>query len=316
MQDITIHNLTANGITSTKILSLLSESDLIDINITPLGQRKLVWEIVKKSSASHDQYAAASSGTTPTIPTMSNPTHQPQRQHEEQPSAIEAISTQLQDLFHAIPSTSNPNTVPESNPLSYLLPPAKIKYHQITKFVHVRGQEEEKEEEVFGDGKRRLILKNTTKTLQVHQVSPMQWCGANVKILMELLREGNLSPISIPDYLAYTAKIADLAEVYQWTSVLEYDDLYRKNQAESGFRWGTEAPHVHRVCLRFKEKSSNANNKEKKSRVCINYQYRKCQRGNSCNYRHICSAPGCGKSHPLAEHDKSKSSSNAQLPGK
>ena len=134
----------------------------------------------------------------------------------------------------------------------------------------------------------------------------MQWCGANVRILMELLREGSLTPHSIPDYLAYTAKISDLAAMYQWSSVLQYDDLYRKMQAENGFRWGSESPHVDRLCLRFKEKKQPSK-EQKSTRLCINYQYNQCKRGELYPFRHVCSAPGCGKNHGLADHDKQKS---------
>ena len=42
VRDNTIHRLTVNVITSTRIPSLLSEGDLMEISIMSLGQRKLV----------------------------------------------------------------------------------------------------------------------------------------------------------------------------------------------------------------------------------------------------------------------------------
>ena len=45
-------------------------------------------------------------------------------------------------------------------------------------------------------------------------VTPMQWSATNIKILMELLREGKLSQQVMFDYLAYTVKVSELAEGY------------------------------------------------------------------------------------------------------
>ena len=51
--DSTIHRLTVHGITSTRILSLLSEDDLIEMSIMPLGQRKLVGKKLKRQYNHH-----------------------------------------------------------------------------------------------------------------------------------------------------------------------------------------------------------------------------------------------------------------------
>ena len=65
-------------------------------------------------------------------------------------------------------------------PLFHLLPPAKTKYHQIVKFAYVRGEEEEEEDEedIFGVGKRKVVIKRQKKTRKLHDVTPMQCCDA------------------------------------------------------------------------------------------------------------------------------------------
>ena len=295
-----VNRLSSNGFIKKKILKLMSEQDIIESGITPLGQRKLLWEIVQSISTS-------TSTVTPSPPVAAT----------SQPVTTDSTCRQLEDLFRSLPSALNSgpqqqqqplNTAGEVatiNPFYHLIPPSKTKYHQIIKFLSVSDQENE-EEEVWGDGQRKLIIKTGTKAMKLQHVNLMQWCGANVRILMELLREGSLTPYSIPDYLAYTAKISDLAAVYQWSSVLQYDDLYRKMQAENGFRWGSESQHVDRLCLRFKEKKQPPK-EQKSTRLCINFQYNQCKRGELCPFRHVCSAPGCGKNHCLADHDKQKS---------
>ena len=182
----------------------------------------------------------------------------------------------------------------KDNPLFHLLPPSKAKYHQIVKFVHFRGEEED--DEVFGEGKRRVVIRGQRKSRKLHDAMVWGKCEDNVGTV-----ERRLNATSIPDYLAYTAKVSDLAEIYQWPSVLEYDDLYRQMQSQSGYRWGTESPHLQRICLRFKERKTTVQNKttrDKSTRFCINFQYNKCTRGDAWMFRHVCSAPTCG-----AEHD-------------
>ena len=295
-----VDRLTVNGFTQMKVVKLLSPTDIMDMGIQPLGQRKLLQHIARGAGANNS-----------TCTTIIDPMSGGSNPRQSAPDT-EATCRQLEELFRNIPSTAtdpSPTTASQmgkDNPLFHLLPPSKAKYHQIVKFVHVRGEEEDDEEEVFGEGKRRVVIRGQRKSRKLHDVTPMQWCGANVKIMSELLREGTLNATSIPDYLAYTAKVSDLAEIYQWRSVLEYDDLYRQMQSQSGYRWGTESPHVQRICLRFKERKTTVQNKttrDKSTRLCINFQYNKCTRGDTCMFRHVCSAPSCGRSHPLAEHD-------------
>jgi len=309
--DSVIRELEGQGFTSRRFFHLLGEQDVVDMGIKPLAQRKLLVDLIGAPGM-----ATSSEQQTPAqlIPAQPNPTHSAS---SVPPVTTDGICGQLSDLFRSLPSTTS-DTVPQQqqqqalntagevatvNPFYHLINPSRPKYHQIVKFIRLYD-EESVEEEVWGDGQRKLVFKAGTRTKKLQDVNPMQWCGANVRIMMELLREGELQPQSIPDYLAYTAKISDLASVYEWRSVLQYDDLYRRMQAENGFRWGSESPHVDRLCLRFKEKIPTTSEK-KSSRLCINFQFSKCTRGQACNYRHVCSAPGCGKKdHGLADHEK------------
>ena len=294
MKESNIGRLVAHEFATRKVLRLLREEDAVAIGIEPLGQRRVLLALV----------ASLTSPPQPPPPTIS-PAHRP----SSSPQAPTGLEDSLQRLFRSLPSHGQPpsvqpiNTAGEIgviNPLYHLLPPGAAKYHQITKFVN--GIEEEVVEELWTNGDRKVFMSGSRRP-KLQQVSPMQWCGANVRILLELLRERSLQPENIVDYLAYTAKISDLAMVYKWASVLQFDDQYRKAQAENGFRWGSESPHVDRICLRFKEeKKDNPPDPNKKTRICINYQYGKCHRGNTCMFRHVCSAPGCTERHGLQDH--------------
>lgn len=70
--------------------------------------------------------------------------------------------------------------------------------------------------------------------------------------MYKLLKDGALDMASIPDYLGYTVKISQLADIYEWVTVLLYDREYRRQQATLRHPWGTENAHLHTVYLQRK----------------------------------------------------------------
>ena len=136
----------------------------------------------------------------------------------------------------------------------------------------------------------------------------MQWVAANIRILFELVREGKLQSANIWDYLAYTVKIAEMAAVYKWDSVLSYDHAFRKAQAAAGFRWTMDSPYVDKMHLRFREEKAKpkAKGREQEKRapkkICQLYQTNECNFGPRCWHKHICDVPGCGQNHPKSQH--------------
>jgi len=76
----------------------------------------------------------------------------------------------------------------------------------------------------------------------MENISPAQWISANARIMAALLSQGKLLYHQIPNYLAYTAKIGDLALRYSWQSVLLYDSEYRYRQTQHQFDWDKDSP--------------------------------------------------------------------------
>ena len=64
-----------------------------------------------------------------------------------------------------------------------------------------------------------------------------EWGAANMRLLNHLLATQKLRRNDIEFYLAYTTKIFEFAEKYEWNSVLNYDYAYRELQAEHQFQW-------------------------------------------------------------------------------
>ena len=65
-----------------------------------------------------------------------------------------------------------------------------------------------------------------------------------MRLLNHLSGVQQLSREDIEFYLAYTTKIHEFSEKYEWSSVLNYDYNHRELQAEHKFKWGTFSPHM------------------------------------------------------------------------
>ena len=195
---------------------------------------------------------------------------------------------------------------------AFLLPPTKIKYYDIVDFVAPVQREEHNVWE--GEG-CQLTISASTRKPSLESVSPMQWSAANLHIMFQLGNDGSLTQADTHRYLLYTLKVSELAAVYTWRSVLLYDRAYRRAQAQEGFSWGADSPHLDRIHLRHRDhppnalKTSHAPSTKSTARtpgssgeICRNYLRDACGFGAACIHRHVCSLPACGAEHPFIRH--------------
>lgn len=120
-----------------------------------------------------------------------------------------------------------------------------------------------------------------------------EWGAANCRVMNHLLQTGQLSRPDMEYYLAYTAKVFEFAEKYEWHSVLDFDFHYREMQAEHQFKWGTFAPHMELHLLTPKRRqtvqgqwSGQGPAPERKEDCKIFKAKGTCPFGTSCKYRH------------------------------
>ena len=69
-------------------------------------------------------------------------------------------------------------------------------------------------------------------------ISLSEWGAANMRLMNHLLQNGDLPRDHVEYYLAYTMQVFELADIYEWASVLQFDGRYRELQAEHGFVLG------------------------------------------------------------------------------
>ena len=288
--------------------------DVDHLGIDQLAQRRLLQGLLEKAHRGcPSQSLGASAARPPHIPTQ---------------EPMDDISTQLRALFDTMPQADATPAVPAAtqgervdlNPLSYLLPKQKPKYKDITDYIsEAQGMDEKV---LLGEAGCEVVLRSGGKKTQLDAVTPSQYMGASIKILMDLLRDGLLLHCNIFDYLAYMVKISELTASHVWASVLQFDRAYRQLQAQHGFRWAADTPHLVAVHLRPRGQAQVAQasprggtrpstgtptSRRDDTTVCRLYNGNRCPFGPACRYRHVCSAPGCHGSHPLALHGKTNS---------
>jgi hypothetical protein len=90
------------------------------------------------------------------------------------------------------------------------------------------------------EGESHLVLKSGPRKPRLDTIGLEQWSIANLAILYQLMADGKIQNASVIDYLSYTAKIYQLCQRFEQSSVWFYDREYRRLQAQHGFCWGTD----------------------------------------------------------------------------
>ena len=103
--------------------------------------------------------------------------------------------------------------------------------------VKERLQRTRRERLVFTEGQDgRLSLQQGEDS--PFSISPTEWGAANMRLMSHLLAEGQLNRTDVEYYMAYTMQVFELADTYEWHSVMRFDSRYRELQAHHGFPWG------------------------------------------------------------------------------
>jgi len=82
----------------------------------------------------------------------------------------------------------------------------------------------------------RISLKQNEEDLS--GITIAEWGSANMKLMNYLMSTGDLSRDKVEFYLAYTMQVFEMVDVYDWSSILQFDQRYRELQAAHGFPWG------------------------------------------------------------------------------
>ena len=345
---VSITILIANDCSDLGALALLTKDDVKLLGLT-VGQHARLWHGIIKLKAKQETKAALATQSAraqipgPLPPRCSNGTDiennintQPLESSLDHLLASMAIADTTKTVKPKVNSTpqagacAQPSFLrPEMYLQTSLLGNSAAKHLDIIDYV-TRGVLRSEEEVIASGGGFKMVVKAGPSKPKLDTVTPTQWLAANARIMAELLATEVLSSSCVCQYLAYTCKVGDLAERFDWKSVLSFDREYRILQAAHNIPWGMDTSHLITTLLREKppaqfnqgygnlyknnrsghvahyqqEKSfgqarpsSGYSNKE----ICKLYNRGRCAYPN-CRYEHLCSVPGCGRSHPETEH--------------
>jgi len=320
LKDATIKILLENDIDSTTVLAAISSADIESLRLS-LGQSRLLGAWLKKlntkrgaSSKPQDKSAIeqseqASLITTDTLAQNPSLAADVQRYMEDGNKLTDLLGDMKGDNTTGQPGASTIGKKP-------LLIPDFI--------VNTRNScEDEEEIEVVSGGKTSLYAK-ATKSLtkpRPEDVTMAQWIGANSRIQSELTRRGDIASRSAQlKYQRYTSQIGDWAQSYTWTSMMLFDNAFRKKQANEGLQWD-DMNNIWGLAFLYLEKrpfkQSTSQRKPNPSlsnsvgprmrdsngqQICLKYNSTAGCTFAACKYSHCCLQPGCQGRHPQHQH--------------
>ena len=329
-----ISKLVKAGFTSKTLLAKLKASHVGKLKLENIAQEALLEDYIEsrnRTSAAgtlHVHEAIADTATTTGPATsMQHARAQfdmlslaAQKMKQEFPAATSLQQQQpsASSLTAPLTSLTGDAGVKLDNNLFRFLPSQKVKYKKIVDYLEDKSEEEEQElPSSAGAVDQATLLIRRGKKPKLENVTPLQYIAASLKICVDLMRENELDARGMLDYMSYVVSVCELGETFTFRSLLDYDDAYRRLQAQTSFKWGAESSQAKDKCLvRRMEKpaATKPGQQGASGRVqprysspthtpCYEFNARgSCTRGASCRFTHSCSAPGCGESHPVTQH--------------
>jgi len=289
--------LRTEELTTMEALKLLEPSDLRQIGL-PLGSARIIMADIKSSSVQQEQ------------PSDTNTTQDPENEEILQ-NAGKTIDMLLSDGKTGTTVLSNAMN-PHMDPRTILTMKATSrKATHITMFITEkckRRRQKRRSEYILRAGQSTDTL--ALKTEEEHPYLGIyieEWGAANMRLMNFLMQSGELKRTDIEYYLAYTTRIFEFAETYEWNSVLNFDSAYRELQAEHGFQWGTFSHHMEMNILTPKRTKQRVEpvpqQAEQATEDCRIFKARgHCPFGANCRFKH-------------PKHQSKKTTSAAGSPG-
>lgn len=177
---------------------------------------------------------------------------------------------------------------------------SKNKATHITQFLSEKTKKrrsDKSRKEIFlgGIGEEKISIRSD----DIHPYAGLtigEWGAANVRLMNSLLTDGTLLRDQIEYYMAYTAHVFDALDIYEWSSILEFDFQYRELQAEYQFPWGTPMAHLESKLLLprsrkleprlEKNKAGKKLRKPDHSQDCRLFLTSGCPFGKKCIFKH------------------------------
>jgi len=190
--------------------------------------------------------------------------------------------------------TSNPpSSLAATDPYGFGSGPHGNRHRDIGKFVtNIAGKADE--DSVVSIGGVQFTMTGDKK-VPLEKIKIQQYMEGSLSILRTMVLEESMPLQGVLDHINYLIQVSRFAQTFSWSTVLNYDAIYRKQQSELGFRWGMSSSTLMQTQLRVETIQQTANKsqpqtKDPKTGKTI------CQRWNGkfgctlqvCNFAHVC----------------------------
>ena len=156
------------------------------------------------------------------------------------------------------------------------------------------------------DQRKKEALRNRRPDTRRNPVQPegmpsltvAEWEAANMRLLTHLLRTGSLPRQHVDYYLSYTVQIMEFVNIYEWQSIIAFDNRYRDLQAYHKFVWGDMRnasqlgilkPRMPQAPTRLHQMAKGSNQTDQKVPDCkkwLNSGRTFCDYGDNCKFAH------------------------------
>ena len=281
-------------LTSKEMLILLEQKDMKELGLT-MGTIKLIQKQIDQWKNVKDTEPVSTESVDPVV--------------EDNTEILDGAGKTFDILF----SDLLPPSGKEKSELFGQMDPRAILTlkSQTNKAVHITQFLTEKSKRWRQNKCKEFVLKagtvnSETLVLKTDDEHPYlviymgEWGTANMCLLNHLLTTKKLWKEETELYLAYTTKIFQFAEKYEWNSVLNYNHTYRELQVEHQFQWGIFSPSME-IQLLVPKRSQQTQKPPQQTAVkvedCRIFKTKgACPFGTSCRYCHPKAKPSTDNS--------------------
>lgn len=306
LSDETLATLSANGFDSLLAISRMEEEDLKALKISPRGQACLLKGAAKELKASsRSQHVQG-----PTAPLLEDMRLQNPITHGDC-SLDDLIQRTIRGSHESEQSTTVLAQSTPPLPADNIDARAGESHKSVSAFITNSLSHVDVHPSAISVGGNKISIEQQPTKTRFDKLSPHQWAIGNARILCELMRTNDLSMEGVRQYLAYTIQISELAERFEWRSVLKYDHDYRLKIAATKLPWGTDFPFLAALHLRDKIDDDNdrayvRKNKRATKEPCRLFSRGHCPYGNKCIFIHSSALPT--QSNPEAKLEQNAAS--------
>ena len=198
---------------------------------------------------------------------------------------------------------------PATDPYGLGAGPHGNRHRDVGKFITFHAaQRTDHDEQVVSIGGIQFRAAGEQK-IPLDKIGPQQYMEGSLAILRDLIVHDNMALPRVLDHVNYLIQIARFSQTFPWQSVLRYDAVYRREQSNLGFRWGTCSPAMMQTQLHGSRDRPQPTSSKQQPRD-PNTGHIICQRWNgvhgchlqACRFAHVCKT--CYSSgHPHCQHD-------------